>query len=575
MFLVPKGVDPSTAVAGQDIPLALAPGEVFVLEVYLEFADPGRQVLWYRAVIDCMKYLGSTGDVLLQYVSMAEGAVLDAGRPDYIYAVQPPIARGAGDGSCAPWLPFGIGLPNVYTFATPPYPPELIPTITDRVYLGEFGGRVVGDASGTVTIIFREESVYLIGMDGSPIPFTTDGVLIVPDDSTAPGRCCEGSSCRVVSPQECGGLFERGGNCDLPCECSEINPCTRFFLAPQGYDGLAAPWGRHIPYTAAPGDEIAFDVFVDREDAWPGISGWGAETLCEYAFTESGRLDFVPLITVDVNHPLYIYSDEPGWIAYYWGCGLPPVFTEDPPLVSSGLHSTMIEVSSPRYLGTMRYRVSDDAAGATVAYIPNVPESGIVLGDDSLPPFRTEGVRLDVMPQQVLLSYPPNGAIDARQPTDSGNPEIRYGWNAIDLTFSGNVDESITGELSIVEIGGDGTAPQIASIDYLDIRRIRVNLNEPIEPGAWTCVAHEPSGTRSCLGYLPGDVSGDGTSSPVDILKVIDGLNGVANPPLAAYQTDLDRSDQSNPADVLRLIDLLNGAGDFDPWNYANLPAMP
>jgi len=62
------------------------------------------------------------------------------------------------------------------------------------------------------------------------------------------------------------------------------------------------------------------------------------------------------------------------------------------------------------------------------------------------------------------------------------------------------------------------------------------------------------------LGFLPGDVNGDDTSSPADILDLMDDLNHVRVPGLNEWQCDIDRSSLCAPADILRLIDLLNGA---------------
>lgn len=86
----------------------------------------------------------------------------------------------------------------------------------------------------------------------------------------------------------------------------------------------------------------------------------------------------------------------------------------------------------------------------------------------------------------------------------------------------------------------------------------------------WTRITHIPSGTSTRIGFLPGDVNNDRSSGPVDILKLIDHLNGVET--FAIYQTDIDRSGVTNPADVLRVIDLLNGADCYDPYNGATLP---
>lgn len=68
----------------------------------------------------------------------------------------------------------------------------------------------------------------------------------------------------------------------------------------------------------------------------------------------------------------------------------------------------------------------------------------------------------------------------------------------------------------------------------------------------------------------PGDVNGDGTTSPRGILALINSINGIKPRPL--FSTDMDRNGELNPQDVLREIDLLNGAGAFEAWNFRSLP---
>jgi hypothetical protein len=102
-----------------------------------------------------------------------------------------------------------------------------------------------------------------------------------------------------------------------------------------------------------------------------------------------------------------------------------------------------------------------------------------------------------------------------------------------------------------------------------------VNFSRPIGPGVWTCATYRPSAHslqyESCFAYLPGDVNGDGTSDPSDILRLIDCINGVAS--CQMYQGDIDRSGAIGPPDILRVIDLLNGAGVYEPWlNQSLLP---
>jgi hypothetical protein len=77
------------------------------------------------------------------------------------------------------------------------------------------------------------------------------------------------------------------------------------------------------------------------------------------------------------------------------------------------------------------------------------------------------------------------------------------------------------------------------------------------------------------LGSLPADANSDRTSAPVDILDIIDNLNGVLVPPLADHQCDIDRSALCAPADILSEIDLLNGASGFLVWNGKTLPVCP
>lgn len=170
----------------------------------------------------------------------------------------------------------------------------------------------------------------------------------------------------------------------------------------------------------------------------------------------------------------------------------------------------------------------------------------------------------------IVSSIPPHGAIDARQPSnvDGTNP---VGWDSIDLAFSGPVAGLTDGDFTIDQLGGILPPPGIASVSVLDPNTLRVTLTSRIEPGARTTVTHTASGTSVTLGSLPADVNSDGTSSPVDILALIDSLNGVGVP-RPIWSTDINRSGLAEPSDILRVIDLLNGAGAFDVWNGVTLP---
>lgn len=171
--------------------------------------------------------------------------------------------------------------------------------------------------------------------------------------------------------------------------------------------------------------------------------------------------------------------------------------------------------------------------------------------------------------REILASQPPRGAIDARQPSNlnGSNP---VGWSSVVLTFNCVTDEMTAADF-VLSFDPPAPGPAIESVSP-NGTQLTVTFDGPIPPGAWTTITHVAGGSTVRLGYLPADVNGDGTSSPVDILVLIDHLNGVLHPPLSLWQSDINRSGATEPSDVLRVIDLLNGADAFDVWNGATLP---
>lgn len=164
----------------------------------------------------------------------------------------------------------------------------------------------------------------------------------------------------------------------------------------------------------------------------------------------------------------------------------------------------------------------------------------------------------------------PTGGIDARQPT-SLDGSLVYGWQFIDVSFVGAGSDLLPSEFVVTQQGGNGQVPDVLFVIPQDEDTVSLLLSAPIHLAAWTTITHTCSGVSIRLGYLPGDVNGDGTTRPLDILSLIDSLNGVGET-RPIWSTDVDRSGQANPADILRLIDLLNGAEAFDVWHGVTLP---
>ena len=174
----------------------------------------------------------------------------------------------------------------------------------------------------------------------------------------------------------------------------------------------------------------------------------------------------------------------------------------------------------------------------------------------------------------IVSSDPPDGAIDARQPSepDGANPT---GWSEVLLTFDGDTS-ALTVEDFTITLDPPGVPPILAFVFPAGndaVLQFGDFAADPIPPGHWTIITHNASESSVRLGYLPADVNNDKLSNANDVLFLIDVLNGVISPAPPAYQTDTDRSGATNGNDVLRVIDLLNGAGVYDEYLNAELPA--
>ncbi len=170
----------------------------------------------------------------------------------------------------------------------------------------------------------------------------------------------------------------------------------------------------------------------------------------------------------------------------------------------------------------------------------------------------------------ILSSDPPDCALDARQPSKPDGSELA-GWNSILITFCGDTSGLTIQDFSLEIPHGSIPGPPANVIPSGN--DVTVLFPQIIPTAAWSCVVYNVDETKICLGYMPADVSGDGTSAPADILYLIDCLNGVRS--CESRQCDVDRSDLCGPPDILRVIDLLNGAGDYEAWLNRSIAACP
>jgi len=179
-----------------------------------------------------------------------------------------------------------------------------------------------------------------------------------------------------------------------------------------------------------------------------------------------------------------------------------------------------------------------------------------------------------INPGNIVSSVPANNSIDARQPSNIDGSGA-FGWDSIDITFESSTAGVEAAHFNVTINPADQAAPTITKATA-NGNTVSLQLDSRIPPGHWTNFTYtgpgDGTGDSVRLGFLPGDVSGDLTSGPLDILRLIDGLNGVPPAFLGVFQCDLDRSTQCGPADILREIDVLNGADGFDVWNGRTLP---
>ncbi len=174
----------------------------------------------------------------------------------------------------------------------------------------------------------------------------------------------------------------------------------------------------------------------------------------------------------------------------------------------------------------------------------------------------------------ITAGFPAGGSIDARQPHEVNDPTAVAGWDELIVLYQGPGGLAAD-DFTLTEVGGDGVAPVVVAVTPFGPTVAGLTFSAPIEPGAWTVVRHDATGWQTCLGFLPGDVNGDGLVNTGDISVLIDAINGVLSTALPENAIDINRSGVTNGQDILRLIDLLNGAGAFEVWITRSLPENP
>lgn len=187
----------------------------------------------------------------------------------------------------------------------------------------------------------------------------------------------------------------------------------------------------------------------------------------------------------------------------------------------------------------------------------------------------------------IIKSDPPDGIIDARQDL-SASGLTRRGFDRVRIYLATAFRDPVTHgpmvETNFTLTDSLGLAPTVVGVVPVPGQPTTFDIvfSDPINPGAWTVLSfavERPDGLVAneslTIGFLPGDVNGDGTSNARDITALIDSLNTVPGRVRPPMSTDINGSGATNAQDIVRLIDLLNGVNTSHRWLNARLPPRP
>ncbi|MHC5112167.1 MAG: hypothetical protein ACYTHJ_20090 [Planctomycetota bacterium] len=171
----------------------------------------------------------------------------------------------------------------------------------------------------------------------------------------------------------------------------------------------------------------------------------------------------------------------------------------------------------------------------------------------------------------LIQCSPAHAIIDAGQPFAPDGSSAPTAPVQFVLAFNQDVAGLGTGDFEIAQDGGNGPAPEVIAVDNVSANAVQVDLDMPVEAGAWTTLTFVPSGQSTTMGLLPGDVDGNRQSDATDITTLINMLENPSGQPVDLIG-DINRDGLLDPADLLREIDLLNGGDQYDAYFGQTLP---
>ncbi len=178
----------------------------------------------------------------------------------------------------------------------------------------------------------------------------------------------------------------------------------------------------------------------------------------------------------------------------------------------------------------------------------------------------------------VQSANPPSGIVDARQPypPDDDSLEARQGIGGSQEPITVTLDVPLA-EAHCFTVCETAEDPALGFNTIENVTEGPANVYEtqllrPITPGAVTTIEYDGDTYVEYVSH-PGNVNGDLFADRLDMLALIDFLNGVTTVPYGLYSVDIDHSGEADALDVLRIVDLLEGVGLYDPpWAQTQRP---
>ena len=194
---------------------------------------------------------------------------------------------------------------------------------------------------------------------------------------------------------------------------------------------------------------------------------------------------------------------------------------------------------------------------ATFGYEGSGCGAAALCGDLCVPPVCPSG--------EVVFVDPPNGVVDARQPHPPADATTAQGISILSVIAPAGAEARC---FTLCETANTGAPNEITRVSGSS-GAYNLRLARAITPGAVTTLTYTDNAglaTTATFTSHPGNINGDSTISPIDVLTLTNVITGAGSAlPWGLYSGDIDHSGGISPSDILRVIDLFNGGDLFDP----------